>query len=595
MTLKYFTDPTLLARLDNSLFTQFLEDFTSCLPREALTLFSGQFNSPEEWWAAWAAQFSAPETLGPGLLSALIDIESLARPENSDILEDALSQLPPGFSINRQRSALYQAMYLRLIVKRRSDVTWPLPLHGAAPASPSTLNPQPSTSPAPPATDPQPATCNLQPSTDSVPETEAMTFSRLARLPATDYDRVRRSEAKRLNLRLKTLDEEVAAVRAQLQADAEAKGVDLPKLEPWPEPITDAPALFDEVSGRFIAHLFLPPGAADALTIWDALAHAFRAFRQSPRLNLMSAKGGCGKTTTLDVLATMCPRPLRTENMRAAVLFRVVDRYEPTLLLDELDSYLHESDELRGLLNAGHKFDGCAFRCEGPGNGFRRFKAFAPAAVAGIGELPATLRDRSILIPLVEAKPGDIPEPFNPDHAEIEQLLARKIARWAKDNFDTIKACKPKMPPGAHNRRADNWRPLFAIAQVIGGHWPDRILAAFNNLCPGAADGQVLRPLASVTQPSTLNPQLLHDIRQVFANSGATRLFSRQLVAALRAFPGQQAQSPPLTQQSLAIRLQGLGIRPHNIRIGKNRAKGYDLSDFADAFATLLKPPPGQT
>src|SRR6267142_2573201 len=68
------------------------------------------------------------------------------------------------------------------------------------------------------------------------------------------------------------------------------------------------------------------------------------------------------------LLAAMVPRPFRTENMRAPVLFRVVDQQQPILLLDEVDTYLHQADELRGLLNAGHKRGACAYRCEGAGN-----------------------------------------------------------------------------------------------------------------------------------------------------------------------------------------------------------------------------------
>jgi len=42
------------------------------------------------------------------------------------------------------------------------------------------------------------------------------------------------------------------------------------------------------------------------------------AFRLSPRLNLSSPESGCGKTTTLDLLAAMTPRPLRTESLSKA-------------------------------------------------------------------------------------------------------------------------------------------------------------------------------------------------------------------------------------------------------------------------------------
>ena len=117
-----------------------------------------------------------------------------------------------------------------------------------------------------------------------------------------------------------------------------------------------------------------------------------------PRLNFRSPEKGCGKTTALDVLGVLTPKALRTESLTPAVLFRLVEGHEPTLLLDETDSYLKEANDLRGLLNAGHKRGAMALRCEGENNTVRSFKAFAPAALAGIGELPGTLHDRSIVI-----------------------------------------------------------------------------------------------------------------------------------------------------------------------------------------------------
>src|SRR3989442_2691121 len=90
----------------------------------------------------------------------------------------------------------------------------------------------------------------------------------------------------------------------------------------------------------------------------------------------------------------MPPPALRTENLTAPVLFRLVDQHQPPLLLDQVDTYLTTSDELRGLLNAGHKQGACAYRCEGEGNAVRAFEAFAPAVLAGIGALPDTLHDR---------------------------------------------------------------------------------------------------------------------------------------------------------------------------------------------------------
>jgi len=267
------------------------------------------------------------------------------------------------------------------------------------------------------------------------------------------------------------------------------------------------------------------------------------------------------KTTTLDLIATMTPRPLRTENLTAPVLFRLVDQHQPTLLLDEVDSYLPQAEELRGLLNAGHKRGACAYRCEGDGNAVRAFKAFAPAVLSGLGVLPGTLRDRSIVIRLLSADAEQLPSRFDSLHTEIELVICRKLARWTQDNFAALQACDPSMPPTAFNRLADNWRPLFAIAQIAGGDWPRRAREAFDHLTNQENDDEAFAVM------------LLADIRQIFVESGCTRISSTQLVERLRALPGRHWQSTLRSSNSvfnwLGHQLQRFGIKSHTLCIGR--------------------------
>ena len=406
-------------------------------------------------------------------------------------------------------------------------------------------------------------------------------IARLAKLPPLEYDRVRRAEAKRLGLRVRTLDDEVERVRI-LEDDAAANDVPLKQLEPWPEPILDAPALFDEVHDRFLLFLHLPPGAAVVLTMWPGHANAINAFTQSPRLNLTSRHAGCGKSTTLEILATFCPHVLLTNNMRPPVLYRVMHRGQLTVFLDELDTYLHLYPELRGLLNASNKPGSYVHRCEG--NIVRFFKVFAATALAGLGQLSPTLRHRSIIIELEEAPPGVLKARFDPRHIETETILGRKIARWAKDNFNALAACDPVMPPKAHNRLADNWRPLFAVAQIIGGHWPERVLEAFNQL--------TAKPKAA----ADTGVALLADIRQVFTDSHADRLFSWTLVDSLCALPArpwseakaENGSVRPINEAWLARQLRRFGVRSRTLRLDGQKAKGYELADFTEPFAKFL-------
>ncbi|HWX22668.1 MAG TPA: hypothetical protein VN578_22420 [Candidatus Binatia bacterium] len=73
-----------------------------------------------------------------------------------------------------------------------------------------------------------------------VPNPPDPDFTRLARLSLVDYDLVRHAEAKRLHLRLPTLDDAVERARS-LQDDADASSVPLSHLEPWPEPSREPP------------------------------------------------------------------------------------------------------------------------------------------------------------------------------------------------------------------------------------------------------------------------------------------------------------------------------------------------------------------
>src|SRR5262249_13380565 len=157
-------------------------------------------------------------------------------------------------------------------------------------------------------------------------------------------------------------------------------------------------------------------------------------------------------------------RPLPTENLTAAVLFRVVEKRKPTVLADECDTWLHDNEELRGMFNAGHRRGGQALRCEGDSHEVQAFRVYGPAVLCGIGALPGTLHDRSIVIRLVRAKPGEVLARFDSRRTEEETELCRKLARWTADNFSRLETADPELPETAFNRLADNWRPLFAIA-----------------------------------------------------------------------------------------------------------------------------------
>jgi putative DNA primase/helicase len=414
-------------------------------------------------------------------------------------------------------------------------------------------------------------------------ETDEQTIQRLASLPPLEYERHRESAAQSLGCRASILDKLVDAKRpkSELQnAELQGRTLNLADVELWPEAVTGAEVLA-ELASTFTRYVALPDGAADTLALWTAHAHCFTAFVCSPRLNISSPEKGCGKTTLRDVLAVIVPRPLATENLSVAVLFRVIEARKPTVLADECDGWLKDNEDLRSMLNSGHRRGGQALRCEGESNEVRAFTVFAPVVLCGIGALPGTLHDRSIVIHLERAKPGELRQRFDSRRVGRETELCRMLARWCFDNRARLETCDPKLPPGAFNRLADNWRPIFAIAELAGGDWPRR-----------AADGFAKLTAKTDADAQGIGTMLLADIRQVFNEARAVRMFSKTLVenlCSLTERPWPEAhRGKPITETWLARRLHSFEINSRTLRIGDARAKGYESTDFAGAFDRYL-------
>ena len=87
----------------------------------------------------------------------------------------------------------------------------------------------------------------------------------------------------------------------------------------------------------FEEYLSLEPHEYPVCALWCMHSHLFAKFMHTPRLVLRSPVRECGKTTLLDVVAALVPYPYKSENMTAAVFFRVSDRGD-SLLLDEVDN-----------------------------------------------------------------------------------------------------------------------------------------------------------------------------------------------------------------------------------------------------------------
>ena len=385
-----------------------------------------------------------------------------------------------------------------------------------------------------------------------------------------------------------TLDKEVARLRSDGSqvVTGNSGSVSLEEPEPWPHPV-DGAGLLDSLVKTISAHIVLPPGAAEAMALWVLHAHAHEASTISPILAITSPTPECGKTTTLTALNALVPRALSASNITSAALFRAVEKWRPTLLIDEADTFLKDSDELRGILNSGHaRASAWVIRTTGDDHEPRRFATWSPKAIALIGKLPPTLDSRSIHVELRRIGAGEKVEALRGKPIDYLRVLGRQAARWCCDHLEILKSAEPEMPRALRGRVADNWRPLLAIADGAGEIWGRRAREAAEALTAGRSE-------------QTAGVLLLEDLRTLFTDRVADRLASSDIIEALvsldsRPWPEWKGDKP-ITSRQLARLLEPFSVAPTTIWADGRSVKGYHLDSFADAFARYLPPSPIQS
>jgi putative DNA primase/helicase len=194
-----------------------------------------------------------------------------------------------------------------------------------------------------------------------------------------------------------------------------------------------------------------------------------------PMLVVSSPEKRCGKTILLGLLSKLVSKPLPASNMLSAAMYRVIEQLRPTLLIDEVDTWLKENEESRGVINSGHTKElAFVLRCDSDSGEVQRFSTWSPKVLAGIGKLADTLVDRSISIHLERRRPTEpIAKLRDAMPGQFERLRSQ-LVRWANDHGDWIAEARPAIPDSLDDRQGDNWFPLFAIADELGGKWPDQ-------------------------------------------------------------------------------------------------------------------------
>jgi hypothetical protein len=336
---------------------------------------------------------------------------------------------------------------------------------------------------------------------------------------------------------------------------------------------------------RFVAYPSYHAACAHAL--WIAHTHLMDVWESTPRIAFLSPEPGSGKTRALEVSELLVPRPIEAINATPAYLFRKVSDKAglPTILFDEIDTLFgaraKEHEEIRGILNAGHRRGAMAGRCVVKGKVVEteELPAYCPVALAGLGNLPDTILSRSVIVKMRRRSPTETIEPYRRRlHCAEGWALRDRLAAWADQVRLSMTGRWPQMPAGIADRNADVWEALLAVADAAGGDWPEWSRVAAVTLVTDA-----------IAASPSLGVRLLADLRTVFKDAvGLSTNTILEALVALDESPWCDIRGKPLDARRLANYLRPYGVQSAPIRMGETVVKGYRREDLHDPWMRYL-------
>jgi hypothetical protein len=373
--------------------------------------------------------------------------------------------------------------------------------------------------------------------------------------------------------------------------------------EPEPAAQADGMGLAQDIADELKRFVIVNLHQRVAIVLWVLFSYLIDVFDFAPRLAITSPEMGCGKSTLIEFLSSLAHRAITCSSISSAAIYRIIEMYKPTLLMDEQDLKKGQPDESaeerRKVLNSGHKRSTAfVIRVVGDDLEPRRFSTFTPIAHASIGEVQATLMDRAVPIAMQRKTPNEHVESMRSSGKDARRNAARlveikgRIVKWTSDHSDAIAQAEPGLPEVLSSRQADNWSPLVAIADCLGVEW-----GALARAAAVAISGKN-------TNDRTIGALLLKDLRQLFQQQakvqsedlreiGLSSAFIVEKLGAMEERPWSEwgRNRRPISPRQLAVLLSPFAIVPVKLRIGESTPNGYRFKAFEDVFSRYTPTP----
>ena len=331
--------------------------------------------------------------------------------------------------------------------------------------------------------------------------------------------------------------------------------------------------------------------------MWIASTYFTDCIEVAPLLIIDAPDSACGKSRLLEIVGWMCCRPVSAANSSMAYVFRIIEMCHPTLLVDEADTFMNGSTELAGIINAGYtKANAFVGRTVGDDHEPKLFDVWGSKVLAGIQletKLARSTLSRAIHIKMRRRMQDEVVQRSRKGDKAVFATLAAKLTRFAQDNAGQVEAADPTLPDDLSDREQDNWHPLVAVAQCAGEEWAKLAVETALSLA------------AETEQVESIGTTLLKDIRDIVENYKAEkvdkltgnptdRICSSDLLSVLN-HDDEKTWSTynrgnEFSAHQLAKYLKPYGIKSRDLKFDKQTKKGFQFSDFEDAFSRYLPP-----
>ena len=353
-----------------------------------------------------------------------------------------------------------------------------------------------------------------------------------------------------------------------------------PEQRAWHEAVSGE-QLLTEIKETIKQFVVADEPSLTAAALWVVFTWVHHLMQVSPIAHISAPEKRCGKSVLLECLTRLSCRAIPASSISSAAIYRCIERWEPTLLIDEADSFMRDNEDLRGIINSGfNKSAAFVVRCVGDDHEPTKFSTWAAKALCGIGKLPGTIEDRAIPLILRRKQPHEHTKKIRRTPESLWDDLRAKILRWTADNQTAIKSSIPDEVDGLNDRAQDAWEPLLQVAEVAGPSWLKQ------------ARNAAISIHGLEEETLSFGVELLRDIRDTFDNKKTDRLFTRELIEGLcedeEAPWATYNRGKPITSRQLSNRLTEYKISSGTIRKSFDTGKGYKLEQFADAFKRYI-------